>query len=162
MTPQSAAKLAKEIREFNNEATTSSLSTLLSRLDTLSTLPPPPPPLTITPGAWKDRQGLRIIIVSTEWKGKQPCIGYWEKTPDEPATWGINGRYNHDGRESKCDLLTPWTDPAPSKPVVKWEDMPAWVRWVSWSEWHGAWVGLTEKPTPHENGGWTIIGHLRT
>lgn len=60
----------------------------------------------IKPGPNKTRAGREVIVFTTSAKGSYPVIGIiHNKDCDDPASWTIDGRFNHEKEGLPCDLL---------------------------------------------------------
>lgn len=57
-------------------------------------------------GKYKTRAGQTAVVFTVKARGKYPCIGLVRyKSADEPASWTLDGKFDHSKDGCVCDLI---------------------------------------------------------
>lgn len=108
--------------------------------------------ITITPGLWKMRNGLkaRVAGIDPDADTKHAIVGWREN--GAVFSWYADGRWSSH-TDSCYDLIEPWVD-KPEWP--KWP-VPPWVNYIAMTS-RGEWFGYRLKPElSNMDGYWAVI-----
>ena len=102
--------------------------------------------MTITPGNYRTRSGLKAIvlaIIPTELNTDLPLLGYIKENGlTKTKTWTLNGEYLCVKLQHELDLIEPWTDPVP----WDWSTTCPWFNYLAMDD-SGEWFLYSNKPS---------------
>lgn len=89
---------------------------------------------------YKTRRGKKVRVICVDAPGFLPVIAIGER--GELFTFGKDGKFYKDDKESSCDLISEWTD----KPVIDRAILPAWANKAIAMDPNGEWYSCSAVP----------------